>query len=186
MRIISGDARGRSLTAPGGEDTRPTGDKARGALFNILGTRVRGAAVLDLFGGTGALALESLSRGAAQAVIVDHAEAAIRAIRRNAEAVVGAGSARVAVIRADYRAALERLPAQTRFDLVFLDPPYRMREAYADALARLRERNLLAEDCVIVCERAQELPPVQAEGFEIYDTRRYGAAGIDFLKEIRP
>ena len=112
--------------------------------------------------------------------------AASRAIRRNAEAVVGAGSARVAVIRADYRAALERLPAQTRFDLVFLDPPYRMREAYADALARLRERNLLAEDCVIVCERAQELPPVQAEGFEIYDTRRYGAAGIDFLKEIRP
>ena len=88
MRIIAGEARGRTLFAPSGDQTRPTSDKIRGSLFNILNGCVEGAEVLDLFGGTGALALEALSRGAARAVISDSARSAIEAIRRNAENVL--------------------------------------------------------------------------------------------------
>ena len=88
MRIIAGEAKGRKLYAPGGEDTRPTADRVRESVFGILGPRVCGARVLDLFGGTGALALEALSRGAARATIVDMSVKAISCIRRNAEAVL--------------------------------------------------------------------------------------------------
>ena len=140
MRIISGDARGRKLFAPSGEDTRPTADRIRESLFNILSNRVWDAEVLDLFGGTGAMALEALSRGAAHAVIVDSDREAIRAIQRNAEGVLkDALNERAKIIRADYRAAIDAMP-EVRFDLVFLDPPYRMTDAYADALTRLRGR----------------------------------------------
>ena len=90
MRVIAGEAKGRALVAPPGEGTRPTSDKLRGALFNILYGRVAGSRVLDLFGGTGALALEAISRGADSAVIVDSDRAAIAAIHRNAQAVAGA------------------------------------------------------------------------------------------------
>ena len=124
MRIIAGEAKGRKLYVPGGEDTRPTADRIRESVFGILGPRVLEARVLDLFGGTGALALEALSRGAARATIVDSSVKAIACIRRNAEAVLGADMARVEIFRADYRQAIERL-AQP-FDLVFLDPPYRL------------------------------------------------------------
>ena len=137
MRIIAGEAKGRKLYAPGGEDTRPTADRIRESVFGILGPRVLGARVLDLFGGTGALALEALSRGAARATIVDSSVKAIACIRRNAEAVLGADMARAEIIP-------RRLPSRPSsasrqpFDLVFLDPPYRMEAAYGDALTRLR------------------------------------------------
>ena len=125
MRIIAGEAKGRKLYAPGGEDTRPTADRIRESVFGILGSRTQGARVLDLFGGTGALALEALSRGAAGATIIDSNVKAVACIRRNAEAVLGAEcSTRAEIIRADYRKAIERLTGA--YDLVFLDPPYRM------------------------------------------------------------
>ena len=110
MRIISGDARGRKLFAPAGEDTRPTADRIRESLFNIIGTRVFDAQVLDLFGGTGAMALEALSRGAAHAVIVDVAREAIQAIERNAQGVLKDDLPRRArIIRSDYRTAIGTL-----------------------------------------------------------------------------
>lgn len=196
MRIISGDARGRRLYAPAGEETRPTADRVREALFNILGARVRGARVLDLFGGTGAMALEALSRGAAHAVVVDSARTALEAIERNARAVLGEDAVkRARIIRADYRAAIDQLAvrgageqaggqAEERFDLVFLDPPYRMADAYADALTRLRAARLLEEDYRVVLERAREqvvkLPP----GFERLDVRDYGKTSIEFVREV--
>ncbi len=188
MRIISGDARGRRLYAPAGEETRPTADRVREALFNILGARVRGARVLDLFGGTGAMALEALSRGAAHAVVVDSTRTALEAIERNARAVLGEDAVkRARIIRADYRAAIDQLAggqAEERFDLVFLDPPYRMADAYADALTRLRAARLLEEDCRVVLERAREqvvkLPP----GFERLDVRDYGKTSIEFVREV--
>ena len=122
MRIISGEAGGRTLFAPSGLDTRPTSDKIRGSMFNIIGARVVDARVLDLFGGTGALALEALSRGAEAAVIADNARQAMQVIERNARNVAGQDfDRRVRLIRADYRAAIER--AGIGFDLVFLDPP---------------------------------------------------------------
>lgn len=183
MRIISGDARGRKLFAPAGEETRPTADRIRESLFNIIGTRVFDAQVLDLFGGTGAMALEALSRGAAHAVIVDVAREAIQAIERNAQGVLKDDLPRRArIIRSDYRTAIGTLGGMA-FDLVFLDPPYRMVEAYGDALQRLRSMGALAEDCLIVLERSRERQVALPEGFERFDTRHYGVTSVEFVRE---
>jgi len=127
MRIISGDARGRTLVAPAGQKTRPTQDYVRESLFNILQFQVNGASVLDLFAGTGALALESISRGAASAVLVDSDRSACEAIRKNIRSVQCADRCRL--IQRDYRQALGEIAADgEKFSLVFLDPPYRMTE----------------------------------------------------------
>ncbi len=185
MRIIAGEARGRTLFAPAGVQTRPTSDKIRGSLFNILNGRVAGAQVLDLFGGTGALALEALSRGAAFAVISDNSRSAVEVIRRNAANVLkDALDARALILRADYRSAISAV-AGRRFDLVFLDPPYRMAEAYADAIGRLEAGGMLAEDALIACERARDVELALPEGFEIRDSRGYGDTAIDFAGRRR-
>ena len=181
MRIISGEARGRTLYAPQGDQTRPTSDKIRGSVFNILGVRVSGARVLDLFGGSGALALEALSRGAARAVIADSARSAAQVIERNARAVLGeAYERRARILKMDYRAAVER--AEGPFDLVFLDPPYRMTEAYGDALARLLAAGKLDSDCLIVLERQKNAGIALPECFERYDTRLYGDTAVEFAR----
>lgn len=181
MRIIAGEARGRRLYAPGGEDTRPTADRIRESVFGILGLRVREARVLDLFAGTGALALEALSRGAACATLVEKDFKAVSCIRRNAEAVLGKeGLARAEILRADYRAAIERMRAP--FDLVFLDPPYRMEAAYGDALARLRARGLLASGATVVLERAEARTAALPEGFFVRDGRLYGETRVEFVE----
>ena len=182
MRIISGSARGRKLFAPAGEDTRPTADRIRESLFNILGTRVWDAGVLDLFGGTGALALEAMSRGAERAVIVDMNRAAIQAIERNAQGVVGEDYAsRVRVIKSDYRSAIGAMKGM-QFDIVFLDPPYRMVESYADAISRLQAVDALHEDTIILMERLRENTVAVPAGFEIFDTRSYGETAVDFVR----
>lgn len=185
MRIISGSARGRTLFAPAGDQTRPTSDKIRGSLFNILNGRVADAEVLDLFGGTGALALEALSRGAARAVISDSARAAVAVIRRNAENVLGTQCAsRALILKADYRSAITGV-ADRRFDLVFLDPPYRMLDAYGDAIARLDRAGMLAEDALIVAERRRDAVIAVPEAFETCDTREYGDTAIEFVRRRR-
>ena len=184
MRIISGEAKGRTLFAPSGLETRPTSDKLRGSLFNILGARVRDARVLDLFGGTGALALEALSRGAAFAVVVDSARQAIQAIERNARAVLKDDfDGRIRILRADYRSAIAMLPGEG-FDLVFLDPPYRMVEAYGDALTRLAAAGMLSASCLMVQERLRSARVPLPEGFECVDTRNYGETAVDFLRPL--
>ena len=184
MRIISGKARGRTLFAPSGDQTRPTSDKIRGSLFNILNgcICIEDAQVLDLFGGTGALALEALSRGAAFAVISDSSRQAIDCIRRNAQNVLKEElSRRALILKADYRSAISGAGARV-FDLVFLDPPYRMLDVYADAIDRLDRAGMLGEDAVIVAERRADAKVSYPEAFEIYDTRAYGETGIDFLR----
>lgn len=182
MRIISGEARGRTLFAPVGDQTRPTSDKIRGSLFNILNGRVADARVLDLFGGTGALALEALSRGAEHAVISDSARQAVECIRRNAKSVLGDDlEMRALILKADYRSAIVAAGAR-RYDLVFLDPPYRMLDAYADAIERLSRAGALEEDAVIVAERRGNAQVAYPVDFEIYDTRAYGETSIDFLR----
>ena len=183
MRIIGGSARGRRLFAPPGENTRPTADRVREALFNILAARLDGARVLDLFGGSGALALEALSRGAACAVIGDKDPGAVSVIRRNALSVLGeAELPRVKIVCRDYRALLASLAEP--FDLVFLDPPYRMQEAYGNAMAQMQQRNLLAPDARIVAEMAAgadggslavETAGVAADGVSVEITAADGA-----------
>ena len=123
MRVIAGHYGGRRLQAPPGEATRPTSYRVREALFSLLGERVEGARVLDLFAGTGALGIEALSRGAAEVTFVDSAPAAIRAVRANLEALDAIADVR----RADARRFLGGASAAAReYDLVFLDPPYRL------------------------------------------------------------
>ena len=182
MRIIAGEARGRTLYAPPGDQTRPTSDKIRGSLFNILNGYVADAQVLDLFGGTGALSLEALSRGAAFAVIADSSRQAIEAIRRNAASVLKEElDARALILKMDYRSAISHA-APRSFDLVFLDPPYRMTDAYTDAIERLDREGMLRQGAVIVAERRHDAAIRIPEGFEVYDSRSYGETSIDFLR----
>lgn len=179
MRIIGGAARGRKLFAPEGTETRPTTDRIRESLFNILGQRMDGERVLDLFGGTGALALEAVSRGAEFALIADVGRRQVECIRRNAEGVAGRQPGRVSVLRADYREAIAAAPGA--YSLVFLDPPYRMTEVYADAAKRLRAADKLTEDARIVMEHAAEVQLALPEGFEVADVRRYGDTTVSLV-----
>ena len=182
MRIISGEAKGRTIYAPHGTQTRPTSDKIRGSLFNIIGSRVTDARVLDLFGGTGALALEALSRGAESAVIADNSHQAQQVIERNARSVLKDDfEYRVRIMCADYRSAIEALEGSL-FDLVFLDPPYRMAEAYGEALSRLLSADMLAPGCLIVMERQKSVDIPLPESFGVFDTRMYGDTAVDFVE----
>ena len=184
MRIISGEAKGRPLFAPSGAQTRPTSDKIRGALFNIIGARVMDSRVLDLFGGSGALALEALSRGAESAVIADNSRQAWQAIDRNARNVLKDDfELRVHIINQDYRSAIAALEGRI-FDLVFLDPPYRMTEAYGEALERLLKADMLAPGCLIVMERQKDAQIPLPMAVDVFDTRHYGDTAVDFA-EIR-
>lgn len=178
MRIIAGEARGRTLQAPKGTDTRPTQDYVRESLFNILRLQVEQAQVLDLFAGSGALALEAISRGATHAVLVDMAPSAIACIQKNVETL--RYQEQTTVLRADWHMALDRLATlEQRFTLVFLDPPYRMTDTGA-VCERLAACGLLIPDALVVVEhrRGVEAPPGQA--FTLKDARLYGDTQIDF------
>jgi 16S rRNA (guanine(966)-N(2))-methyltransferase RsmD len=171
-RIIAGSARGRRLAAPRGQSTRPTSDKVRGAVFNLLGQFFDGGEVLDLYAGTGALALEALSRGCARAVCVEADRGAAAILERNA-AECGFG-ARVELVRAPVAAALGRLPAG-RFDLVFIDPPYA--DGPEEALAAVAR--LLRGGARVVAEHdARRPPPERIGGLALADRRRYGGTGV--------
>ena len=154
MRVIAGSARGRTLVAPAGRGTRPTADRVRQAVFNILGA-VEGSRCLDLFAGTGGMAIEALSRGAAEAVLVERDPGALRAIRANLSRLGWEERARV--LPRDVFWALSRLDQRgQRFDLIFLDPPYERGLVARTASAAAR---LLAETGRMVVEHSRrELP----------------------------
>lgn len=152
MRVITGTARGTNLKAPEGLDTRPTSDRAKVGMFNIIQFEVYGA-VLDLFAGAGQLGIECLSRGAAEAVFVDSAPDAAELVRENLHRTHLEKSAQI--VRADYLDYLNS--CRKRFHLIFLDPPYA--EKYLEnALKRISEIDILAEDGIIVAERSMEKP----------------------------
>jgi 16S rRNA (guanine(966)-N(2))-methyltransferase RsmD len=171
-RIIAGVARGRRLAAPRGAGTRPTGDKVRGAVMNVLGQFFEGGDVLDLYAGTGALAIEALSRGCARAVCVEADREAAEVIRRNAEACGFAG--RVEVRRGRVEEVLPRLP-RGAFALAFVDPPYA--EGPEAALALLG--GVLAPGGRVVAEHDARRPPADRVGaLALADRRAYGGTGI--------
>jgi 16S rRNA (guanine966-N2)-methyltransferase len=167
--VVAGRYRSRRLRAPAGAGTRPTADRVREALFALLGD-IEGAAVLDLFAGSGALGIEALSRGAVSATFVDSAPRAVRAVRENL-AALGASDG-VEVWRQDSRAFLRNARARGRqYDLVFVDPPYRRAGGLAGELSSLLAP-LLATGARVACESGRRAPlelalPVTAE-------RRYG------------
>ncbi|WP_309091767.1 16S rRNA (guanine(966)-N(2))-methyltransferase RsmD [Phenylobacterium sp.] len=185
MRIVSGDFRGKALATPPGKTTRPTSDRARQAIFNILehapwSQGVRDRRVIDLFAGSGALGFEALSRGASFCLFVETDEAARGAIRENVDAMGLFGRTRVH--RRDATQLGVRPGADgPAFELAFLDPPYGKGLAEV-VLARLAEGGWLAPDTVAVVERGVSEVPLEAPGYEILDTRDYGAAKVWFLK----
>ncbi len=171
-RIIAGTARGRRLAAPRGQGTRPTSDKVRGAVMNVLGQFFDGGAVLDLYAGTGALALEALARGCVRAGCVEADRAAAELVRRNAEAC-GFGD-RVEVRRGRVLDELPRLPREA-FALAFVDPPYE--EGPEGALALLGAA--LAPGGRAVAEHDARRPPAERYGaLALVDRRTYGTTGI--------
>ena len=179
MRIIGGEARGRRLFAPEGLETRPTADKVRESLFNILRFETPGARVLDLFCGTGALGLEALSRGAREAVFNDLSRDSVRLVGENIRKL-GLGRDEAKVYNLDYSVCLDRL--EGKFDIVFLDPPYRL-DCGAEALKKLAGRGLLAEGGVAVLER-DVLPDGEIPGLERFDERKYGKAKFAFYRPV--
>jgi 16S rRNA (guanine(966)-N(2))-methyltransferase RsmD len=180
MRIIAGEARGRPIIAPNGQDTRPTQDHVRESLFNILMRDVPDARVLDLFAGSGALALEAVSRGAESAVLVDHAAEAVACIRRNIETVRADTCA--TVLHCGWEEALRRLHSEGRtFTLAFLDPPYRITDTGAQC-ARMADLNLLAQDAVIVVEHHWAHPPSLDARFVPRSERRYGDTAVHLYR----
>jgi 16S rRNA (guanine966-N2)-methyltransferase len=167
MRVVAGRFGGRTLLAPKGRATRPTSDRVREALFSMLGS-VEGAHVLDLFAGSGALAIEALSRGAVEATLVDRSAAAIAAIRSN----LGALELQAVVRRQEASAFLERARCDARqYDLVFVDPPYRQTSTLGRELSTAL-RPVLASAARVVGESDRreplelDLPPLKE--------RRYG------------
>lgn len=178
MRIIAGSARGRTFDAPQGRDTRPTLDRVRENVFNILQMKIRGAKVLDLFSGSGAMAFEAISRGAQEAVLVDCDRAANAVQRQNAEKLRMQAQCRI--MYSDWQAAVRQLTAQgEKFGAVFLDPPYAMHDMTAVMTAL---RPLLAEDAVILLEHEAKTFPATPDGFDLYDSRKYGVAGVSFFR----
>jgi 16S rRNA (guanine966-N2)-methyltransferase len=182
MRIVGGRLRGRSLSAPKSQSVRPTADRLRESLFNILvhgyGDPVGGARVLDLFAGTGALGLEAMSRGAAFALFVDDGAEARALIRANVETLGLGGTTRI------FRRDATRLGAAhpvEPFGLVFLDPPYGKGLA-AQALASARDGGWLAPDALIVVEEATESAFAPPDGFREEERRSYDDTELVFLR----
>jgi 16S rRNA (guanine966-N2)-methyltransferase len=180
MRIVGGRHRGRALATPEGRDVRPTSDRLREAVFNILAhgtpSLPDGARVLDLFAGTGALGLEALSRGAAHVTFVEEDTRAVALIRRNLAAL--GETVRADLVARDAR-RLGRAPAPA--DLAFLDPPYRQ-DLAAPALAALAAGGWLAPGARVVVELARDEPFVAPVGFTPEDERAYGKSRVVFLR----
>lgn len=175
-RIIAGTARGRHLAVPPGLATRPTSDKVRGAVMNLLGQFFEGGEVVDLYAGSGALALEALSRGCERAVCVERDRRALEVLARNVEAC-GFGD-RVELIRAELPAGLARLPRE-RFALAFVDPPYA--EGPDAVLAGLGAA--MAEGGRAVAEHdARRPPPDRIGALALADRRSYGGTGISIYR----
>jgi 16S rRNA (guanine966-N2)-methyltransferase len=181
MRIIAGKFRGKRLTSPEDDSIRPTADRVREAIFNILASRLGpsfdGLRVLDLFAGTGALGLEALSRGAAHVIFVDTGADARGLIRDQIEAF-GAGGV-TKLLRRD-ATALGAAGTLGPVDLVFLDPPYGKRLGEL-ALVSLRGGGWLKPETLLVLEEGADVELALPDGFALDDRREYGAAAVHFL-----
>jgi 16S rRNA (guanine(966)-N(2))-methyltransferase RsmD len=182
MRVIAGSARGRKLASVPGDSTRPITDRAKEALFSILGPWIDGAQVLDLFGGTGAVGIEALSRGASSALFLDLAPAALRTMRDNLRSTGLASQA--TVLRQDAFRWLGKGPREGQsFDLIYVAPP-QWNELWQRALAQLEAHpQWLAEGGRIVVQiDPLEDAPIESAHFEEVDRRRYGGVLLRFLE----
>ncbi len=180
MRIIAGKYRGSKLNTLEGLKTRPTLDGTKEAIFSSLGGYIPGFVVLDIFGGSGALSLESLSRGAVKAYIIDNNIDAINIIKSNA-AKLKVGNELV-VYHAEYKNVLEKMK-HMKFDLVFIDPPFRMK-VIDEIISFLVENDMIAEEGYIMAEYPMEdVVEKQYEGFNVKLCRRYSSSEVLILEK---
>jgi 16S rRNA (guanine966-N2)-methyltransferase len=185
MRVISGLYRSRVLVAPRGRDTRPTSDRLRETLFNVLAPRIDGAVFADLYAGSGAVGIEALSRGARETVFVEQAETALKAIRANLATLGIRGG--YALEPRGVPAALKRLATSGRVaDIVFLDPPYEHADEYEASLGLLGGdcAGLLAPDAVVVAEHAKKHDLGERYGELLrYRVLKQGDAALSFYQK---
>lgn len=181
MRVISGRYRGRRLKGPEGMELRPTGDRLKETLFNILKPRIAGAVLYDIFSGTGSIGIEALSRGAGKVVFIDRDPAANRLIRRNLQ-TCGIEDG-FSVIRDDVFTTLRSLARQgARADIIFFDPPYDW-EYYADLLKLAFNPELASPDiCVIIEHGRKAVLPESGDEYIRYRTVRQGDNCLSFYK----
>lgn len=183
MRVISGKARGTVLHSIDNLDTRPTLDRVKESLFNILQNDIEDTIILDLFSGSGAIAIEFLSRGAKKAYLCDKSAKAVAMIRKNLEKTKLLENA--VVYNTDYNECLNEVE-NVKFDIIFLDPPYRQNLSI-EALEKINEKNLLKDGGKIIIETDEperiirELEHISVN-YKMYDLRKYGRASLIFLK----
>lgn len=176
MRIISGEFKGRKLKTLDGMNTRPTADRVKESLFNILGNRIYDAKVLDLFAGSGSLGLEALSRGAISCVFVDSFKDAINIVKENVKLCKKDNCSKF--INKDYMEVLKLI--DDKFDIIFVDPPY-SKGIEILVLANIKE--VLAENGIVIIETdQQDVPPDEINGLIKYDSRKYGRTIISFYE----
>ena len=177
IKVIGGKYRTRVLETPI-SDTLPTKNMVRGAMMSALGDRLANARVLDLFAGSGALGIEALSRGATEAVFCDHSLDAVKVINGNLKKL---GEQRT-VYPYDYKTTLDMLKGKGEvFDIIFLDPPYKEKGAYAYAISFLLDNNMLADDACVVLEYEGDIE-VDVSPFEFQRTYRYGKTSVMLLR----
>lgn len=187
MRIVAGSLKGRAIVAPEGQNTRPTSDRARQAVFNVLehaswAESLHGARVIDLYAGSGALGFEAVSRGAAFCLFVEIEDDARGAIRENADAYGLMGRTRVHR-RSATDLGVRPGSAGEAFDIAFLDPPY-AKGLGEQTLLRLTEGGWLKPGAIVVFERGSDEPDIDTPGYERLDARDYGAARVLFLRAL--
>ena len=184
MRIITGRARGVRLASLDGETTRPTAERVKEAVFSMLQFEIEDRQVLDLFGGSGQMALEAVSRGASHAVMADRSKEAVEIMKKNALKTKLAPDCEI--FCADYTELLRTCRGRRKFDLVFLDPPYAM-GLLPKVLAMMLEYKILLPNCTVVCESAKAedvfgKDEALAARFEIRKEAKYGAAYVTLLR----
>lgn len=184
MRVVAGKFGGRRLRAPPGGGTRPTAERVREALFNVLGTSVQDQCVLDCYAGSGALGIEALSRGARRVVFVDAAKAAIDTLRANLRMLGLEGSQQAVVVHRPIEAAARLLQPLGPFDLWLVDPPFAMVRdgTAARALSILHRARLLAPGGLVVLEYPSDQPEPTIDGLECRSIRPYGDTRLALLE----
>ena len=175
MRIIGGKNKGKKLKSFDGQDIRPTSDRARESLFNILGSRVFGCDFLDLCSGTGGVGLESYSRGANSITFVDSSQKSLNLAKENAKSI-GLDKEFVLSSADNFLKRTDK-----KFDIIFFDPPY-IFDGVSEILKIIKERNILKDGGLFIYERVADKFSQEVSGFELMQSRKYGIAVFDFYR----
>lgn len=182
MRIISGKAKGTKLYTLEGSNTRPTLDRVKESIFNIIQEEIQESKVLDLFAGSGAIGLEMLSRGAKKAVLCDNSAEAIKIIKKNTEKTHM--EEKTEIYQTDYKKCIEKIKKE-KFDIIYIDPPYKT-DLISKSLQEIIKKDIITKESLIIIETDEEekvKKEIEKLELEITDERKYGRAKIIFLRK---